>query len=472
MHTKESWFFLLLFYFIMLQPILDILTTFSLYINLNITVGIIVRMLFMIVSLAYIFFFSKESPYKKQIIIYLVLVIITLSTSFIGNIFFKPTFNLLLEAQWSAKIFYYIVMFCSLFLVLSVQKSYHRIKVQLLKAIYAALLIVIGTVFVAIITGSSNNTYEWVKSGYKGWFYSGNELGAILAVTLPLVFLYTVIKTNNIKDYKYWFGPLLLAVTGMIIGTKVGLFAVIGCLLVMLISVSIHWMTHIKKEGIQNKYYKVFLFSISLSIVFTIIAPFTPSITNLSVSMPIPDKDKIVQEQDKERHLEQNENSIEEESTEDKRKLPAWLDSSIVNKILSSRHFYVTRQYYQFEDANIFQKIFGMGYAGNYTSTRKTIEMDYLDAFFSFGVVGFLLISAPLALIFIIFIKAMLFSVKQVLDIKNILMGTSIILGSSIALIAGHIWFSPAVSLYYSIAICLLFFNLKHYGEKFTKKPA
>lgn len=56
--------------------------------------------------------------------------------------------------------------------------------------------------------------------------------------------------------------------------------------------------------------------------------------------------------------------------------------------------FKTYKQYYK--DAPLSQKLFGMGYAGNYTDKIKLIEMDFHDLFFAFGIVGFLIYLIPL----------------------------------------------------------------------------
>ena len=79
--------------FIVLQPILDILTYFSItYLQLNVTIGILVRVLFMTVAIFYIFF-GNEHRYKKMVTIYLFALFIAIGISFILNLFTKPYFH-------------------------------------------------------------------------------------------------------------------------------------------------------------------------------------------------------------------------------------------------------------------------------------------------------------------------------------------------------------------------------------------
>lgn len=457
----------LLILFIILQPVIDILTSLSvLYIDFNITIGIVIRMLFMAVSLLYIFF-ANDSPFKKYIITYLILLFVVLGIGFLSSIIYKPIFNLFLEAQWIAKILYYVVMFCSFLIVFSDTKKYQESKLKVLKAIFIAMNIVTITILLSIVTGTSTDTYEWVKDGFKGWFYSGNEIGAIIAITFPFVTLYSLKKTNSLKDIKYWIPTILLAIVGVLLGTKVGLFAIIGSLIVIFFTVLISWLSKTKNESIRSK----FIFTALTVAIFVIASPFTPSVKNLSVDMPIPEKDNIISglhgKQDGDGIDEWNSELKQEENTEEElAKLPAFLDSPLVNKILSSRHFYFTRQYNQYVDANIVQKLFGMGYAGNYTDTRKTIEMDFLDIFFSFGIFGSLLIFLPTFVLIGLVLKQLFSRIKSLFTPENILLITSILLGNGIALIAGHVWFAPAVNIYLALAMVLLYYNLNNYKEE------
>ncbi|MBJ7988196.1 O-antigen ligase family protein, partial [Bacillus cereus] len=70
--------------------------------------------------------------------------------------------------------------------------------------------------------------------------------------------------------------------------------------------------------------------------------------------------------------------------------------SEVKSLIYSDRDKFlkVYKQYYK--DAPLSQKLFGMGYAGNYTVKIKLIEMDFHDLFFAFGIVGFLIYLIPL----------------------------------------------------------------------------
>src|SRR5699024_2682659 len=193
-------YFLLVKLFIILQPIFDMVTFFMLdMLGANITFGILIRMVFMLISLTYIFF-GNENPYKGIILTYIISLLFVLGTSLIINYFYKPTFIFISEVQWVTKISYFTVMLVSLSSLLTSTKT-KGTNHDIIKATYIAMFILSISILVSVITNTSSNTYEWVLYGYKGWFFSGNEIGAIISITFPLITLYSIKKTKTIRDY-------------------------------------------------------------------------------------------------------------------------------------------------------------------------------------------------------------------------------------------------------------------------------
>ncbi|WP_163539692.1 O-antigen ligase family protein [Gracilibacillus sp. YIM 98692] len=472
-------FFFILTLFILFQPILDILTALTIrYLDISLTVGIVVRVLFMGVALLYIFF-GSEHPYKKYIVGYLALLIAVLGIGFINNFFQKPVFNLFIEVQWLTKTLYFSVMLCSMLLLFSNRKMLEQTKARLLHYIVYALLIVSVSIFIAILTNTSVNSYEWVKGGFKGWFYSANELSALLAIGFPLAYVYGLRKTEQWRDFRYWIPAVIIGITGGIVGTKVGLFAVIITSILLSLFTVIHFLIlFFQKKTEHGSFLQKLVFSLGFLAMLFIFSPFTPGYQNLSVDMPAPDQndidkgfeDLLTDEDEGEEENDGNTNDggnqdgkdEEEEIVEgEDTRITFELDAPIINKILSSRQIYFTWQLNQMVRADVSQKILGMGYAGNYINNRKTIEMDFFDIFFSYGIVGFLLVMFPLFLLIWTVVKNLFTNFQEVVKIENIGLMVSILLGLGIALIAGHVWVAPAVNIYLAMSMVLLYMNLK-----------
>src|SRR5690625_2730028 len=179
-----SRYFPLLKLFIIFQPIIDIITFFMIdFFDANVTFGIIIRMFFMLISLLYIFL-GNSSRFKKSIIIYLLFLFFVLGINLTVSYFYKPTFNLIAEVQWITKISYFLIMFTALFLLIN-SSNFKVIKDGVLRSIYIAMTLLTTSIIIAIVTNTSTNTYEWVLYGYKGWFFSGNEIGAIISIAFP-----------------------------------------------------------------------------------------------------------------------------------------------------------------------------------------------------------------------------------------------------------------------------------------------
>lgn len=113
--VKLSW---VLMFFIVLQPILDIVTSISIfYYDTTVTIGIVVRLLFMFLAAFYIVLYPMMGL-RKVAVIYLSSLLLIIGIGFITGFMIKPNFNLFSEAQFYAKGYYLIVIFISYTLAL------------------------------------------------------------------------------------------------------------------------------------------------------------------------------------------------------------------------------------------------------------------------------------------------------------------------------------------------------------------
>ena len=158
----------------------------------------------------------------------------------------------------------------------------------------------------------------------------------------------------------------------------VQLFLTLG---VALLFSFIEYMIHRKKEG---KGFTYLVNTVVAAIVLgglIVLTPHTPIAKNMGIHMQIYEYKKSVQEE-----KDRKEGKVIKEEKHEQGELT---DSEMKSLIYSDRDKFlkVYKQYYK--DAPLSQKLFGMGYAGNYTDKIKLIEMDFHDLFFAFGIVGF-----------------------------------------------------------------------------------
>ena len=133
----------------------------------------------------------------------------------------------------------------------------------------------------------------------------------------------------------------------------------------------------------------------------------------------------------------------------------------VENLLLSSRELFLEKQKNDFIKAPISQKLFGMGYAGNYTDEPKMVEMDFYDLLFSFGIIGTLILLIPLLYFGIKIIIFAFLNIKIVFNLKYSMYATSLLLAFGIAFTAGHVLTAPAVSIYIAAILGFLTINFQ-----------
>ncbi len=435
----------LLMFYIILQPVLDIATSISImYYDSTVTIGIVVRLLFMVLALIFIILTKK-----KFAILYIGALLLVIAIGFILAFVLKPNFSIFAEAQYYAKGFYFVVMFVSytLALMLLKQISEKNLINIVMKPIVIAMTIV-GVVFlVAAITGAGFDTYRHMKAGTKAWFNAGNEIGAILSICLPIVILFAIKATKNFKHVYYWLPALLVIFSLIMLGTKVGYLAVMFTLIITFLLLGLLLM---KKTDDRNIKPSFLIVTIILATV-TVVSPYTPAFTNTGLHMSFIDENK--DEEDLEEELE----GIEDGAMIDSELSNFVNDHPTISVILSGRQFFWIETHEMFVEAPLIQKLFGMGYAGNYPKKPKLIEMDFLDLFYSYGIIGFFIFLLPFFYAIVKIIAKCRTYRYKILRVEFALVLTSLLLGAGIAFIAGHVLFAPAVSIYLAVLYAYIF---------------
>src|SRR5690606_4609814 len=96
--------------FIIMQPIIDLLTSFSLLVlKVNVTFGIIFRFGMMVFVLVYLFF-AVERQNRTRLMMYILILGLVLFIGFVNNLVVKDPINIFAEVKNIAKIIYAPVM--------------------------------------------------------------------------------------------------------------------------------------------------------------------------------------------------------------------------------------------------------------------------------------------------------------------------------------------------------------------------
>lgn len=443
--------FLLLF--IVFQPILDLLTSFSIYVlHMSATVGIVVRFAFMLLALGYLLLHHKQQGAKKYIL-YLCLFGIVLAIGLVNNLMIKSPVSFGEEVKFIMKSVYPIVLLFGYIIALKELKNnefaFHKIITYFL---YATLILSIS-IIAAMATGTDFPSYPNSKIGSRGWFFAGNDLSSIFAIMFPIVVLYSVHKTTSFSKVYYWIPTVLAMYASIMIGTKVGYGAIVITLGIALFFLFIEYMMHRKKEG---KGFTYLINTIVAAIVLgglLVLTPQTPIAKNMSIHLQIYEYKKSVQDE-----KDRKEGKVVKEEEHKQGELT---DSEMKSLIYSDRDKFlkVYKQYYK--EAPLSQKLFGMGYAGNYTTKMKLVEMDFHDLFFAFGIVGFLMYLLPLLYFGIKIFIRLITNFKKLFSVKHMLLASTLVLSLGIGFMSGHVLTAPAVSIFFVVILAYLIVDLE-----------
>ncbi|WP_144551821.1 O-antigen ligase family protein [Bacillus mycoides] len=450
--------FLLLF--IVLQPILDLLTSFSIYtLHMSATVGIVVRFSFMILTLGYLFFNWEQSNNKKYIL-YLVLLGIILTAGFVNNMIIKHPIYFGEEIKFILKSTYPIVLLFGYILVFRELKDKQYTSDKLITYFLYSSLIVSIVMIVSIASGTDFSSYSYDKIGSRGWFFAGNELSSILAITFPMVVLYSVQKTTSFSKIYYWIPTILAMYAGIMVGTKVGYGAIVLTLGITLLFSFIEYMMQRKKvdKGVSHLV-NTFVVLVVLGSLLAV-TPLTPIAKNMGIHLQIYEDKKLASEE----QARKEGKVITEDPEEAKRRAEGKLTSGEMNSLIYSDRdtfLQVYEQYYK--EAPTSQKLLGMGYAGNYNNADaiKLIEMDFHDLFFAFGIIGFLLYLLPFVYFGIRLFIRVITNFKSIMTVRYMLLASVIMLALGIAFTAGHVLTAPAVSIFFVVILAYVIVDLK-----------
>ena len=397
-------------FFLYLQPFLDITSGILLHFGYNVTISSIIRLLFMFFCVIYLLFYVKEkkvNTYMMLLGIYFVIYTITI-------LIVKGTPALVYELKNFLTTYYFIILLLTLIKAYKVEK----LKVKNLSIIYVIYLLL---VFIPNIFNIGFDSYWHSKEGMVGWFVSANVVGSILSILLPIILI--SIKKINIKLI------ILILINLYVIfsiGTKV---PVLSFLIVILINMFYYTMCLIKKK--QYKKLTIITLPIIIIIVIsTMIFPKTSFYKNIVIHI---------------NYLEKKDNgNISKKHIID-------------HLIFSQRLTFEEKTRKAYNQATFLEKIFGIGYIENYSTDKvrlKTIEIDYFDIFYRHGIIGFILFFTPT--IYIIY-KAI--NNTKNINFKNINLLTSIFLILILALFQGHIFVTPANSIYVALILALVYQN-------------
>ena len=391
---------------ILIQPIFDVVTSIMSYFEFDITLGIVIKMLLMLICIIYLVFIDKKN--LKFNFVVLLLIFILFIFNVLGNINVLKA-QPLQYLSYTVKYIYLMVMLLYFYRWFN---NGNRIKLSDLRIP----LFIISLVFIiSLISGTSFHSYDTLRRGYSGWFNSANELGALLCLLFPIS-IYNAF--HNPEGEKIDF--LLFLCCGfmlIMIGTKTGLFGFFITL-----------VCYIVYRLVSNKKYKLDYKFLSVLVVLFIPIIFwneLPSVYNTKLRIKT--------------------NNIEQ------------MTSQNINKILlSGRDEYAVQMESNRKNIKFLSILVGKTYLKSDNSIL-IVEQDFLDIYYLYGGLGlFMFLLSLLYLLGTIIVYYKRRSKKESFNVELFVCIVSVLLSLAIAYISGHVLLSPAVSIYSAMIIVIL----------------
>ena len=443
------------FLFVILQPVIDVLTGWTNH--LPISFGIIVKVLFVGYMLFYLIFVSRKPLVIAYILITLVFVIISLGLS-VSNYGLSFGFSNLIEIF---KTFFFTYSLIWLYLLYNERRFVVRWNDMVF--IFTCIFIIF---LISLITKSDYKSYSWSEAT-SGWFFSANEISAILAALFPIAYI-SIIKSKRIW-YKFAMASVIVFFS-VIVGTRSVFYAAVGLYFCILIYQLISLMFQRNKKVLIN--ILIVIFSLAVT---TYVYPLSPASGNTSSNpVVVTPGNGSGNNQGGNQGNNEDPGFIDEIKDEIINMGGALLGdkSSLIivglNSILKNRLIYWVETQRIYNESDTVNRVLGIGSFIDDNGKRKQIqvEMDFVTIFYRYGFVGFALYMIPLlVLAFAIFIK-MIKEPKIILSFEFLSFCYSISLILGLSFLAGHVLIAPSVSIY----VAIFGINLLDYEEQFSLK--
>lgn len=416
--------------FMIVQPIIDIITSIMINeLNLSISLGMILRFIFLIYILGYLFI-NKN----KKIFIFIGICILYCLINLIGNYLLIDNFNIIKQSILLIKMFYFPM-------VLLFYLSYFKKNKELDNKVFITISLLIGlSLVVSYLTHTSYCTYvnyeDCYKNGIVSWFNSGNEYGLILIALLGFN-IAEFIKKSTIANT---ISLLLIIIFLCVLGTKASFVGVIGVLSIY--SIYYLFIAFFNRKKAINL--KKIIFLVCIVFIIGISIKSLPIYTNLSYKYELA---VISATEDCEDYcMFKNEEEINEEVQQ--------------SLIFNGRNDFLNMSKKLYKESNIFHKLFGITNQGNYIdgiAYTIFVERDIHDLIIYYGIFGLLIILLIPGYILIKVLLTINKNKKILLDENIFIYGLVCALLLFGSYLAGHCFFQPAVSIYLAYLLTIIY---------------
>lgn len=434
---------LLLGVFIVLQPVLDILTAIGISMGSPVTAGVVVRSLFMGLTFLYVVFLCKF-PGKKWCLAALGVLLAYLAVFMLHMLSVGGLALCLSNLQETTKTFF--TPFVAVFLYAIYKEYGHYVSTR---SIAWACGIYVGVILLAYLTGTSNFSYPNAAQGYNGWFYAANEISGIVAITSPVLMYYCFRTLPNVTRKTWWKAVLIVWTLAAVVfaaeflGTK-SIYAVV----LVYIAAALIW-TVIRMIREPDRRDLIQLLGLGVMLAALIALYFYSALRDHIVYVVSPLIDVPADE------LDQHLNTEIVKVTEG-----TWLRELInnnalvqrIDQVLSRRLLIAAPSVEVFLDGGLSAKLLGIGYANAASygySIESMIEIDPLAILIRHGILGFCIYIGPyVAFVVGIIVRFFRHPLQRLASLKYCSYLYACLVAFVSVVLVGHALVSPAMSIF------------------------
>lgn len=338
--------------------------------------------------------------------------------SVIGEILFFYSFALYTDIQYIARFAYnfaVVLIYMQVFRRMGVSRE--ELLRKLSDVLALSLLMLSATIVVSYMLDMGYTTYadRYGYRGTRGFFYSGNDITAILMAGLPVV-MCGFMQRKDLSSRMFWAYDLSAALTAiclMLIGTKTAFIAVIAAAFVL--GACAIWKLVAFKERLPIR--RCIILVVTMMLVFGIMALLSTESIFGEISASFSQTGTVME------------------------------NEGAATALLSGRHTKLAKAFAMYKEGGLYTWIFGVGRG----TQNAIIEMDLFEVviyYGLFGAVAMLWLYVKLGLEFVWKFFKNLKAVRH--DLMPVAVLVSLGLCAGYLIIAGHILFSVTSGFYFS----------------------
>ena len=338
--------------------------------------------------------------------------------SVIGEILFFYSFALYTDIQYIARFAYnfaVILIYMQVFRRMGVGRE--ELMNKLSDVLALSLLMLSATIVVSYMLDMGYTTYadRYGYRGTRGFFYSGNDITAILMAGLPVV-MCGFMQRRDLSSKMFWAYDLSAALTAiclMLIGTKTAFIAVFAAAFVL--GACALWKLIAFKEQLPIR--RCIILAVTMALVFGVMALLSTESIFGEISASFQQTGTVME------------------------------NEGAATALLSGRHTKLAKAFAMYKEGGLYTWIFGVG-RGTQTAI---IEMDLFEVVIYYGIFGAV---AMLWLYLKLGLEFVWKFFKNIRELRYDLMPMAVLVSLGLCagylLIAGHILFSVTSGFYFS----------------------